>query len=155
MNLKRAQRMLWLFGLFKIPMIGFCRPRIEQLDEEHIRISIPTNMLTRNHLGSMYFGALAVGADLAAGFHVFMLAKQMKLKVSFAFKSFEGAFLYRPEGRVYFEAQSGALLRDMMEESSRTKERLNQKIPVSAWTRENDGQKEVARFVLECSVKVK
>jgi hypothetical protein len=155
MNLKRAKRMLWLFGLFKIPMIGFCRPRIESLDENHIRISIPTNFLTRNHLKSMYFGALAVGADLAAGFHVFMLAEELKLKASFAFKSFQAEFLYRPEGRVYFESQSGAVVRRMLETSAKSGERINEKIPVTAWTENKNGKTEVAQFVLECSVKVK
>ncbi len=32
-----------------------------------LRIRIPLGWRTRNHLGSMYFGALATGADLVGG----------------------------------------------------------------------------------------
>ena len=36
-NLKKAQRTLWLFGIFKIPMIGFVGPKLIALSDEENR----------------------------------------------------------------------------------------------------------------------
>lgn len=154
-SLKKARRMLWLFGVFKIPMIGFCRPRIESLNDHEICLSIPTNYFTRNHLGSMYFGALSVGADLAAGFHAFMLARNHGYQVSFVFKSFDARFLHRPYGRVYFRAQAGKAVLAMLQQSAHTGERLEHSVEVLAFETKESEEIEIARFALELSLKVK
>ena len=46
-------------------MIFYAAPRIIQLDEDGCAVKIPLGFRTKNHLGSMYFGALCVGADCA------------------------------------------------------------------------------------------
>lgn len=154
-DLRKARRMLWLFGLFKIPMIGFCRPRIETLDEEQICLSIPCHFFTRNHLGSMYFGVLCVGADLAAGFHAFMLARQHQYKVSFAFKSMDAEFIHRAHSRVYFRSDAGHLVNEKLRESAQSQDRVNQNIHISAYNALGPNAMLVARFRLELSLKVK
>ena len=63
----KATLMLRAFGLFKIPMILFVGPRVVEMNAERCVLKIPLGYRTRNHLGGMYFGTLATGADCAAG----------------------------------------------------------------------------------------
>ena len=63
----RFKFFLWRFSRFKVAMIGYLKPRLIKLTEQDIVICLPLRRRSRNHLNSMYFGALAVGADLAGG----------------------------------------------------------------------------------------
>ncbi len=51
---------------------------------------------------SMYFGALSVGADCAAGSLAMHLVKQQPELISLVFKDFSAEFLKRAEGDVEF-----------------------------------------------------
>jgi len=62
-ELSKAKRMLWLFGFFKIPLIGYVNPKLIKLTDKSMVVKIPLRRKTKNHLGSMYFGALGIGAD--------------------------------------------------------------------------------------------
>lgn len=98
-------------------MIGYLKPKLIQLTDNEIVVRLPLTRRSRNHLHSMYFGALAVGADIAGGLHGFYHAKQAKCKVSLAFKSFQAQFLRRPESDVYFICTEGDVVKKMIEES--------------------------------------
>ncbi len=134
-------------------MIGYVRPRLITLNEAMIVIRIPLRRRTRNHLNSMYFGALAVGADLAGGFHGFYHADLAGCKVSLAFKSFQAQFLRRPEQDVYFVCEEGELVKSMINESKTKGERINKPISIKAYTNYPHNPEEVAHFILELSLK--
>lgn len=102
----------------------------------------------------MYFGSLAIGADIAAGFHGLYHAQKSGQKVSLAFKSMSGQFSRRPEDNVYFVSDMGQCVKEMLLESQRTKKRVNQLIRVNAFTHFEDNAEEVANFTLELSLKV-
>lgn len=108
---------LWFFCHFKVALIGYLKPKLIQLTDNEIVVRLPLTRRSRNHLHSMYFGALAVGADIAGGLHGFYHAKQAKCKVSLAFKSFQAQFLRRPESDVYFICTEGEVVKKMIEES--------------------------------------
>lgn len=108
---------LWFFSHFKVALIGYLKPKLIQLTDNEIVVRLPLTRRSRNHLHSMYFGALAVGADIAGGLHGFYHAKQAKCKVSLAFKSFQAQFLRRPESDVYFICTEGDVVKKMIEES--------------------------------------
>ena len=55
------------FGLTKIPLLFYARPSVIVKTDHRVVIKIPLNRRTRNHQGSMYFAALAMGADCAVG----------------------------------------------------------------------------------------
>jgi hypothetical protein len=150
-SLKKMQWNIWLFGLVKIPMIAYCRPKIITWNEETVVIRIRRSRRTNNHLKSMYFGALMVGADLAAGMHAFAFTVSAKKKISLAFKSCSAQFLKRPETDVFFEANAGDIVRNMIAESEIKKERVNAIIPVSI--KDTDGE-EVAQVDMELSLRV-
>ena len=53
------------FGFKEVPLIGHTGVRVLELDQDRCVIRIPLGRRTKNHLGSMYLGALAIGADAA------------------------------------------------------------------------------------------
>jgi len=154
-HLTRFKFFLWYFGCFKVALIGYVRPRLIKLTDNDIVIRLPLRRRTRNHLNSMYFGALAVGADLAGGLHGFYHANQAKCSVSLVFKSFQAQFLRRPESDVYFVSTMGNSVKKMIEESKISGERINKPITIKAYTDYPKLEDEVAHFILELSVKVK
>ncbi len=154
-DLRRARRMLWLFSIFKIPLIGFVRPRLIELSDESMVIKIPLRRRTRNHLGSMYFGALAIGADLAGAFQAFYVADKRKIKMSIVFKNFHAEFLKRPESDVYFVSEAGNQIEQMIDETLKSRERVTEPIKIQAIINYGKNQEVVAEFDLGLSVKAK
>ncbi len=151
-SMRKMRWNLWLLGVFKIPMIGFVRPKLLSLTDKEVVVKIKINRRTKNHLRSMYFGALAVGADIAAGIHAFYFAKTLGYKVSFAFKGMTADFLKRAESDVVFKINQGLLVKNAVEQSARTMERINQEVDVTATNKEGEL---VATFRMIVSVKVK
>ena len=151
-TLEDMRRKLWLLGVFKIPMLAYCRPKLLSLDDQKVRVSIRLTRRTKNHLGSMYFGALSVGADVTGGILAFYFAETLGLKISFAFKSFEAQFLQRAESDIEFVCEEGDSIRQLVDLSKDKQERQNRKVKISAWDKSGTN---VANFILELSVKVK
>lgn len=149
-SLRKMQWLLFLLGVVKIPMIGFVRPRLLAIDEEHVKIRIRLSRRTKNHLGSMYFGALAVGADLAGAIHSMYFTGGKGMSMSF--KSMHAEFLKRAEGTVFFESNDGKVIRSMIDESRQNGERINRMVNVKA---KNERGEEVAIFHMEISIKMK
>lgn len=143
---------LYVFGLFKVPLIFFCRPRIVAFDEEKVEVKIPLRRRTKNHLNSMYFGALAVGADVAGGFIAYNQIKRSGDKVSLVFKDFTAAFHKRPEATVHFTCADGALIRKMVAETTVTKERVSELVKITACC-PSISDELVAEFTLTLSLK--
>lgn len=149
----RARLLLWWFGLSQVAMIGYCRPRLLQVDESGVRLRIALNRRSRNHLGSMYFGALMVGADVAGGFLAFYLARQQRLKLSLAFKGVSAEFLQRPEADVEFRCDEGPLIAALLADARASGQRLTRTVTISACCPSLSAEP-VARFQLQLSLKV-
>ena len=150
-RLRKLQWLLLLMGWFKIPMIAYVRPKLMEINDESVHVRIRLRRATRNHLKSMYFGALAVGADVAAGIHVFYFAQESGLKVSFAFKGMKADFLKRAESDVTFVCDEGLVIKEMIESSKISGERMNQNVTVVA---KDMNAVIVATFEMTVSVKV-
>lgn len=153
-TLRRFKFFLCYFGFFKVALIGYLRPRLLKIDEREMVVCLPLTRRSRNHLGSMYFGALAVGADLAAGLHGFYHAEQQQCKISLLFKSFSARFLKRPQSDVYFVSSEGEEVKAMLEESRQQAARVNRCIKVLAFTDYPACAEPIAEFNLELSIKV-
>lgn len=152
---KNANLYLKLFGILKVPLIFYCRPKVLELNKKRVEIRIPLRRRTKNHLNSMYFGALAIGADIAGGLIAMMLCEDRKLKVSLAFKNFDAQFLKRPEADVHFICEDGEAIQKQIEDSLAGGERVNQNVNIRAICPKIDGENPVAEFVLGLSLKVK
>ena len=150
-SIKKMQWLLFLMGLFKIPLIGYVRPRLVEINDDSIKVKIRLRRKTKNHLNSMYFGALAVGADIAGGIHVFYYSEIMGKKISFSFKGMKADFLKRAESDVTFESNQGQVIKAGILESIETRERVNKTIMVNAIDANNEI---VATFEMISSLKV-
>lgn len=154
-ELTKANIYLKLFGITKIPLIFFCRPKITEISDKKIVVRIPLTRRTKNHLKSMYFGALAVGADVAGGLIAFRLIEQKKLKISLVFKDMTAEFLKRPTGDVYFTCADGDLIADMVNQAANSTERIEKPVTITATVPSVSPTDVVAKFVLTLSIKKK
>jgi hypothetical protein len=145
---------LKLFGLAKIPLIFAVNPKVREMTAQKCVIEIPLNWMTRNHLRSMYFGALAIGADCAGGLFVLHKAKQFKgVTFNLIFKDFKANFLKRPEASVLFICTDQEGVEALLTEAATTKLRVTRPLRIEA--RLVTTLELVAEFELGLSLKVK
>ncbi|MCM2279175.1 MAG: DUF4442 domain-containing protein [Oligoflexia bacterium] len=154
---RRARETLRLraFGFFRIPMLFFVSPKVVAVDDDRVVVEIALNRRTRNHAGSMYFAALAAGADCACGLLAVMLIEanaRARGRVKLIFKDFHAEFLKRAEGNVHFICEQGREIREQVEAAAETGERQNRTIDVLAIVPAL-GSEPVARFKLTLSLK--
>ncbi len=153
-QLLRATFRLRLAGFLRIPLLASVRPSIVELDDARCVVRVPLRRWTRNHLGSMYFGALAIGADCAGGLLAAELIRRRGGGVGLVFKAFRADFLKRPEDDVLFICEEGARIARMVEKAATSGERHTEPVHVRAAVRNAEGALEtVAEFVLELSLK--
>lgn len=143
-----------LFGWLKIPLLASVRPSVVELTDARCVVRIPLRRWTKNHLGSMYFGALAIGADCAGGLLAMEQIRRSGGKVSLVFKAFQASFLKRPESDVYFICAEGTAIRAQVRRALESQERITEPVHVQASVKLPDGAFEpVAEFTLELSLK--
>ncbi len=143
-----------LFGWLKIPLLASVRPSVVELSETRCVIKVPLRRWSKNHLGSMYFGALAIGADCAGGLLAMDQIKRSGGGVSLVFKAFQAQFLKRPESDVYFICEEGQAIRDQVRRALASEERITEPMHIQAAVKLPDGSFEpVAEFTLELSLK--
>ncbi len=151
----RDTALLRLFGLVRIPLLFSVSPTVVELNDERAVVRIKLNKWTRNHWGSMYFGTLAMGADVAVGMtamhHIWTLGAQ---DVQLIFKDFQASFLKRPDGHVLFICEEGEKVSELVKEARKTGERQNLTIKGRAELEENPGEA-VMEFALTLSLKRK
>lgn len=148
--LKKMRWYLFFLGKFKIPMLGFSRVKLIDLNDDVAKVSIGLSRRTKNHLNSMYFGALAVGADVAGGIHAFYYAEKMNKKISFAFKSMNAQFIKRAESDCTFISNDGKKVESAVLRSIKENLRINETTKVHVYDTSNEL---VAEFEMEISVK--
>jgi acyl-coenzyme A thioesterase PaaI-like protein len=143
------------FGLLKIPMIFFCGPKVLRFDENEVCIRIPLNYRTRNHLNSMYFGTLCVGADVAGGLLAMREIQKRGNTVGLVFKDFHAEYLKRPEADVHFTSSDGPKMLELVKKAEESGERVEDVVTITATCPEKLGDEVVARFKLTISLKKK
>jgi acyl-coenzyme A thioesterase PaaI-like protein len=144
---------LRFFTLLKIPLIAWLRPRVEELTDTHCVLRFPLGRRSRNHLNSMYFGVLCVGADCAGGLVAMRTIQQRGNKVAFVFKDFRASFLKRAEGDVLFTCDQGERLRELVLQAEASDERVEETVHVVATVPDKLGDEPVADFHLTISLK--
>ena len=145
---------LWLFGITRIPLIFFCRPRVINITETSLEIKIKLNRRTRNHLNSMYFGVLSVGADITGGFLAMEYIRTSQSKISLIFKDFQADFLKRAEGDVHFICSEGNSIRALIKKSEETGKRESMPVHIIASV-PSISSDPIAKFMLTLSIKKK
>lgn len=147
----RTTLIMRAFGFFKIPLLFMTSPRVLEINDQECRVEIPFRKIVKNHLGSMYFGALAIGADTCVGMLAFEKIKKSGKPVQLIFKDFSAQFLKRVEGPAVFVCAEGERIDRMIETAIKTGERVSEGIPAKAYV----GEEVVSEFVLTLSLKLK
>jgi acyl-coenzyme A thioesterase PaaI-like protein len=149
-NLKHTLGMR-AFGLFKIPLLFMASPRVIELSDKACQVEIPFRKIVKNHVGSMYFGALAIGADTCVGMLAFEKIKKSKKPIQLIFKDFTARFIKRAEGDTLFVCEAGAAIDELIELALTSGDRVHRAIPAKAFV----GSELVAEFELTLSLKLK
>jgi acyl-coenzyme A thioesterase PaaI-like protein len=149
-----ANNMVRLLGL-KIPVLFFLGPRVLRLDEAGCTVCIPFGWRSRNHVGSMYFGALCAGADLAGGLPAARLIWTEHPKVVIVFADVEARFLKRADGDVHFTCDQGAEVAAAVRQADLGGGRITLPVHVTCTVPSRYGDEPVARFTLGLSLKRK
>ena len=144
---------LRMFAAVKIPLLAMCRPRVMEMNDQRCVMEIPLTRVTKNHWNSMYFGAIAVGADAAAGLAALYWMKKSGVKISFLFKASSGEFLKRIEGTARFTCEAPQVLEQLVRKVVDTGERHHAEVPVVVTCPKKSGDEPVARFTMTVSLK--
>jgi len=143
-----------LFSL-RIPVLLFLGPRVLALDDEGCAVEIPLGWRSRNHLGSMYLGALCAGADVASGLVAARLIRERHRNVRIVFADLKADFLKRADGDVVFRCRDGRRIAEAVRRADETGERFTVPTEVVATVPRRYGDEPVARFAMGLSLKRK
>ena len=143
-----------LFGLMRIPLILFCWPKVVCISNTKLEVIIRLNRRTKNHLNSMYFGVLAVGADVTGGFLAMNLISKNQSRISLIFKDFHADFLKKAEGDVHFICEDGLAIQNLVRMAEQTGKRQNIPVHITAIV-PTISEEPVAKFILTLSLKKK
>lgn len=143
------------FGFTKVPLLYLAGPAVEQMSDDVAVISVPFHKRNRNHVGSLYFGALCIGADCAGGIMAMREIQKQKGKWTFVFKDMNAKFLKRAEGKTLFTCKDGPQIREAVQKAAESMERIEVPVKVIATVPSKTGNEAVAEFVLTLSMKRK
>jgi acyl-coenzyme A thioesterase PaaI-like protein len=141
----------WSFA--KVPMIWLTGASVVEATDRRCVIRIPYRWGNRNHLGSIYFGVLCIGADIAGGFLAMRQIRAGGGGVSLIFKDVKAEFLKRAEGEVRFTCEDGEAISELVKRTRESGERENTTVVVVATVPSKLGDEPVARFELTLSLK--
>ncbi|WP_347358884.1 DUF4442 domain-containing protein [Bdellovibrio sp.] len=130
MNTKNLKFTLFvhLYGLMKIPLVLFVSPRVVEAGDKRFVLKIPLGYRTKNHLNSMYFGALGIGAELSIAAAAVAAIAESKLKIDFVFKDFTAQYLKRAAGDVHFICDEVEMVKSLIEEAKTNPDRIERKM---------------------------
>lgn len=155
MNMKNLKftAFINLYGLVKIPLVLFCSPRVVEMTDKKFVLKIPLSFRTKNHLNSMYFGALGIGAELSLVAPAVAAISESKQKIDFVFKDFQASFLKRADGDVHFICEEIEHVLAVINESKTTANRVERKMKGYAVVPSKNPTEPVMTYELTLSVR--
>lgn len=150
-NIKETLK-IRLLAILKIPLMFFCRPFVKSINDNEVTIIIPFKRRNKNHVGSMYFGALCVGADLTGGYLAMHHISKGKKKIKLLFKDFHADFFKRAEGDVHLVCSDGREIKKLVDKVSKSGNRSNMTVKILAYV-PSKFEDPIAKFTLTLSLK--
>jgi hypothetical protein len=151
----RNTAFLRLFTFWNIPLIWWIRPSVVEIGPNRTVIEIALNRRTRNHLKSMYFGAIAIGSELVVAAKAVQAIHQSRRKVDFVFKDFKIEFHKRAEDDVHFICDAGTEVESLVQKTIGSGERETQTFTGYAIVPSISESEKVASFAVTLSVKLR
>lgn len=127
MDRLKQTAMVNAYCLLKIPLLAFITPEFYDMTDEKSVIKVRLGYRTRNHLNSMYFGALSMGAELSVVAPSLRAIEKSGKRIDFIFKDFEAQFLKRADGHILFTCSQAKEIVQLIEEAAQSSERLERK----------------------------
>lgn len=154
MNLKNLKltALINAYSLVQIPLLGFITPRVVEATGTKSVVRVRLDRRTRNHLGVMYFGALAMGAELSIALRAITAIADSGQKIDFIFKDFSAEFLKRADGHVDFVCAQAKQVGDLIKRAARSTDRLEKTFTGFAYVPAN-GKEPVMKYTLTLSVR--
>jgi len=136
-----------------VPMIDFTQLNIMQIDESKCIIKVPFTPQNKNHVNSMYFGAITIGTEVSAGILAYHYLDLYGLEPLLVFKDISGDFLRRAEGDVYFICEDAQIISAAIKEMIETKGRINVTAKVIGVTDLGKLDEKISDFKITISIK--
>jgi acyl-coenzyme A thioesterase PaaI-like protein len=140
------------YCVVKIPLLAFVTPRVIDMSDARSEVRIRLDRRTRNHLGVMYFGALAMGAELSIALRALTAISASKRRIDFIFKDFQCQFLKRADGHVHFICDEAGQVADLIARAAADTERHDATFNGYAIVPSNSGEP-VMKYSLTLSVR--
>lgn len=144
-----------LFAFWKIPLLWWVQPTVIEMSENRTELKIPLTRRTKNHLNSMYFGALGIGAEVAIAAIAVKTIADSKKPVDFLFKDFSGKFLKRGDGDVHFICDQGQAVKALIHKAIASGEREEGTFQSYAIVPKTDPTAHIGEFTLTMSCKLR
>lgn len=141
------------FTFLKIPLIWALSPSVIELGSDRTVVQIKLRRKTKNHLGSMYFGAIAIGSELVVALKAVHAIHLSGKKIDFVFKDFQIEFHKRAEGNVHFICDQGTQVKNLVEKAIESRQRETQTFEGYAVVPSISQTEKVATFKVTLSVK--
>lgn len=146
-------RILLRAGLNKIPMMRYIRPKLIELSDARAVVKVNLSRRTKNMYGSMYLGALAVGADCVTGFYPAKFMFETGHRVPPIIKSARANYYKRVKSYVLFTCTQGKELTELCHQVVSRGDRLESSVRIIATAPMEFGQDPVAEFTHILSLK--
>lgn len=146
---------LRMYTFTKIPLIWWIRPSVVEVSQDRSILKVPLSRKTRNHLHSMYFGAMAIGAEVCVALKAVTTIVASKKPVDFVFKDFKAEFLKRAEGDVHFIFEGARAVEELTQLAIQTGERQSKTFQGYAIVPEKDPNEKVMNFEVTLSLKLR
>jgi len=91
-----------VFLLWKLPLAWIAGLRITYLDSEGCEIRMKHCFWNSNPFGSMYFAAMAMGAEMSTGLPAYVYLRQRRQSVSLLLAGMEAVYHKKAIGLVHF-----------------------------------------------------
>jgi acyl-coenzyme A thioesterase PaaI-like protein len=144
-----------LFLLSRLPAVWFMGARIQDLQPEYAKITLPYGWRSKNPFRSTYFAAQAAAAELATGL---LMAAHLegRGKISMLVTHMEADFLKKATDRTTFTCDQSTAIIEAIQRTLATGEGQKLFLTARGVQRMADGSEvDVSKFTFEWSIKAK
>ncbi len=96
-----------VFLLFKLPLAWMAGLRLDVLEGGRCVVRMRHGFWNRNPFGSMYFAAMAMGAEMSTGLPAYVYLRQNQKNASLLLAGMEAVYHKKAVGRLTFEFEDG------------------------------------------------
>lgn len=136
-----------------IPMLDFSKLEVAKIDDTQCIIKLPFIPENKNHLQSMYLGSQVMAGEVSAGLMTHHLINKLKINSGVVIKDLQVNFLRLAKSDIYFVFNDIGIVTKSLQETQKTKERVNFSIKVIGVEDLNNLAEPVSSFMITISVK--